>query len=50
VHAEAAPDPADGDEQLDELGLAGQQLGELVAALSTFGDPPGPPCPWNCIA
>lgn len=26
------------------------QLGELVIAFSTLGDPPGPPCPLNCIA
>ena len=30
VHAEAAPDPADGAEQLQELGAGGQQLAELV--------------------
>ena len=30
VHAEAAPDPADGAEQLQELGAGGQQLPELV--------------------
>ena len=26
------------------------ELGELVVAFSTFGDPPGPPCPLNCKA
>jgi hypothetical protein len=30
VHAEAAPDPADGAEQVQELGAGGQQLTELV--------------------
>jgi hypothetical protein len=30
VHADRAADPADGQEQLDEVGLGRQQLGELV--------------------
>jgi len=30
VHAEAAPDPADGGEQVQELGTVGQELAELV--------------------
>src|SRR3712207_8145046 len=31
VHAERSPEPSDLDEQVDEVGLGRQQLGELVA-------------------
>ena len=30
VHADGAADPADGQEQVDEVGLGGEQLAELV--------------------
>jgi hypothetical protein len=34
----------------EPITLVTVELGELVAALSTFGDAPGPPCPLNCMA